>query len=550
MRETTMPIEAHPDYPHIIVEKDLHVPMPDGSYVAVDVFRPDGPGPFPAIVTMGAYNKDLYWGDKYPMFDSIEMNPFMNWETPDPTYWVPRGYALVRADSPGTGKSTGVADVFGPVEHHAYAETIEWTAALPWSNGRIGALGVSYFAILQWMVAAQQPPHLAAIVPWEGLTDCYREWCYQGGVFANEHNDDWWNKQFVRYQHGYGVLSDSELAANRVDLTVIPREHPFDDEWHAAHTADLSKVTVPLLSAANWQSLHLHLRGNVEGFMRSASEHKWMVMYAGNHVEPAYSDWGLAMQTQFLDHFLKGEDNGMLDVPRVRIAVRHGSEQIWRDEQDWPLPSTRWTPLHLDAASQEMAWAAPSADTAVTYDAPQGDVTFETAPTEAEVELTGPISLTLWVSSTSVDADLFVTLRQIDRDGAEITVEGPHGHGQEFPMAMGWLRASHREMDPERSIPGRPWHTHQGRSDLEPGVPVEVVVEIWPTSLTLRPGERLRLVVSANDDYIQQAPWAPGLRHNDPVDRSLERFEGRNTIHTGPSYPSFLLLPVIPSREA
>lgn len=544
-----MPIEAHPDYPHIVVEKDLQVPLPDGSYVVVDVFRPDGPGPFPAIVTMGAYNKDLYWGDKYPMFDSIEMNPFMNWETPDPTYWIPRGYVLVRADSPGTGKSPGIADVFGPVEHHAYAETIEWAAGRPWSNGRIGAVGVSYFAILQWMVAAQQPPHLAAIVPWEGLTDCYREWCYQGGIFANEHNDDWWNRQFVGYQHGHGVLSTEELATNRVDLITLPREHPFDDEWHAAHSADLSKVIVPLLSAANWQSLHLHLRGNVEGFLRSASEHKWMVMYAGNHVEPAYSDWGLAMQTQFLDHFLKGEDNGMLEVPRVRVAVRRGTEQVWRDEQDWPLPSTRWTPMHLDAASHALAWDATSFDAESTYDAPQGSLTFETAPLTEEVELTGPVSLTLWVSSTTVDADLFVALRQIDVDGDEITVEGPHGYGQEFPMAMGWLRASHRAMDPGLSIPGRPWHTHTGRSDLVPSVPVEVEIEIWPTSITLRPGERLRLVVSANDDSIQQAPWAPGLRHNDAVDRPLDRIAGRNTIHTGPTHPSFLLLPVIPARE-
>lgn len=544
-----MPIEAHPDYPHIIVEKDVHVPLPDGGYVAVDVLRPDGDGPYPVIVTMGAYNKDLYWGDKYPMFDSIEMNPFMNWETPDPTYWIPRGYVLVRADSPGTGKSPGVADVFGPVEHRAYAETIEWAAAQRWSNGKVGALGISYFAILQWMVAAQQPPHLAAIIPWEGLTDCYREWCYQGGIFANQHNDDWWNKQFVKYQHGYGVLSDEELAANRVDLITEPRRHPFDDEWHAAHTADLSKVTVPLLSAANWQSLHLHLRGNVEGFMRAASEQKWMVMYAGNHVEPAYSDWGVALQTRFFDHFLKGVDNGMLDVPRVRVGVRVGADMEWHDETDWPLPSTRWTPLHLDAATGSLTWEQPSVPASAAYRAPEGSVVFETAPFAERTELTGPVSLTTWVSADCLDADLFVTLRQIDVDGEEITVEGPHGHGQEFPMAMGWLRASHREKDPARSIPGRPWHTHARRLDLEPGVPVEVEVEIWPTSMTLRPGERLRLVISANDDYIWQAPWAPGLRHDDPVDRATERFAGKNVIHTGPDHASFLLLPVIPPRH-
>jgi uncharacterized protein len=533
--------------PEIVLEKDVRVPTRDGGWVAVDILRPPGDEPVPAIVTMGAYSKDLYWADKYPMFPSIEMNPYMNWETPDPTYWVPRGYALVRADSPGTGKSPGVADVFGPVEHHAYYDVIEWAAAQPWCTGKIGGLGISYFAILQWMVAALRPPHLAAIVPWEGFTDSYREWTYQGGIFCNEHNDDWWNRQFLPYQYGAGELAEEELAANRVDLLTVPREHPLDDDWHRAHSADLSKIEVPLLSAANWHSLHLHLRGNVEGFVGAGSAHKWMVMYSGNHVEPFYSQWGREVQAQFLDYWLKGEDTGMLDVPRVRIGVRRGHELVWRDEADWPIPSTRWTPLYLDAGAGSLVWDVPADESSTSYPAPQGSAAFETAPVDEELEIIGPVSLKVWVAATCEDMDLFVTLRHFDRDGNEITVEGPHGHGQRFPMAMGWLRASHRELDPERSQPGRPWHPHTRRQPLEPGEPVALEVEIWPTSMTLSPGERLRLVISANDDYIPQAGWAPGLRHNDPDDRPASRFAGQNTILAGGAYDSHLLLPVIPA---
>lgn len=533
--------------PRIELLKDMHVPTRDGGYVAVDILKPPGDGPFPVITSMGAYSKDLYWGDKYPMFPTIKMHPLMNWETPDPEYWVPRGYALVRIDCPGTGKSPGVADVFGPVEHEAYYDAIEWCGTQPWSNGKVGALGVSYLAILQWMVAALRPPHLTAIIPWEGLSDMYREWSYQGGIFANEHNDDWFNKQFKNFQFGAGALPEEELLANRVDLITEPRKHPLDDEWHQAHAARLEDITVPLLSAANWGSLHLHLRGNIEGYMRASSEHKWMLMYAGNHVEPAYSDWGVAAQTQFFDYWLKGEENGMLDVPRVRVGIRNGREIAWRDADDWPLPETDHQRWYLDAATGSLSPEAPTAEAEITYQAPTGQMAFSTAPATEQIVLTGPVSLTMWVASTSPDMDMFVCLRQYDDHGDEVTVEGPHGHGQEFPMAMGWLRASHRQTDSEKSTTGRPWHHHQQKQYLEPGVPVEVEVEIWPTSITLPSGHTLRVVVSAHDDYVQTAPWAAGLCHNDPVDRAAALFAGENTILTGPAHTAFLTVPVIPA---
>ena len=513
------------------------------------MLRPPGDGPYPVIVTMSGYNKDSHWEERYPAFPTVNMSEYSVWETPDPLWWVPRGYALVRADAPGTGKSPGFADPFGAVEQQGYYDVIEWAAAQPWSNGKVGALGISYLAITQWLVAALQPPHLTAIIPWEGLADFYREWSYQGGILADAHNDGWWNKEFPSQQYGYGELSEEELAERRVDWPSELRARPFDDEWYRERSADLSRITVPLLSAGNWNSLHLHLRGNTEGFMNAASQHKWMVIHSGNHVDPFYSEYGLGVQSEFFDYWLKGIENGMLEVPRVRLAIRHGREVVWRDENEWPLARTQWTPMYLDAGTNGLGWGLPSEHADATYPAPEGGVSFDTAPVEEELEITGPVVLRAWIASSSPDMDLFVTLRHLDVDGAEIKAEGPHGFGQEIPMAMGWLRASHRELDPERSLPYRPFHSHQREQLLEPDEPVQVDVEIWPTSIALAPGERLRLEISANDTYADVARWGSSLTHDDPGDRPAERFEGRNTILTGGRYDSHLLLPVIPAQE-
>ncbi|MPZ15435.1 MAG: CocE/NonD family hydrolase [Chloroflexi bacterium] len=531
------------------VEKDVEVQTRNGMPVVVDVFRPAGDGRHPAIVTMGGYNKDSHWEERYPRFPSIELSEYSTWETPDPCWWVPRGYALVRADVPGTGKSPGFADPFGTTEQYAYYDAIEWAAEQPWCTGRVGALGISYLAITQWLVAALGPPHLTAIIPWEGLSDFYREWAYQGGILANAHNDGWWNKEFPSQQYGYGERSDEELAAQRADWPTELRRRPFDDEWYRERSADLSRITVPLLSAANWSSLHLHLRGNTEGFVGAASEHKWMVVHSGNHVDPFYSEYGRQVQEQFLDCWLKGVDNGMLDVAPVRLAIRHGRDVVWRDEREWPLARTQWTEMYLNAAGGELVQALPQAEAEVTYPAPEGEASFETEPATDEIEITGPVALNVWVASTNRDMDLFVTLRHVDSEGQEVKAEGPHGFGQEIPMAMGWLRASHRELDIDRSLRHRPFHLHQRELLLTPGEPVLLAVEIWPTSITLAPGERLRLEISANDEYADVPTRSSSLNHNDPEDRPASRFAGENTILTGGRYDSHLLLPIIPTES-
>lgn len=510
-------------------ERDVFVEARDGARICVDVLRPDTDEPVPVIVCMSPYGKDAKWLDSYPDH-GIEISEWAVWETPDPGFWAPHGYAIVRADSRGIGKSEGRFDPASRTDTNDYYDVIEWAASQPWSTGRVGLLGISWYSIVQWKVAAEHPPHLAAIVPWEGANDLYREKSHQGGIFANGFLDFWWQMHWVDQD----LLNTDDV----VDWRVEQLARPLDDEWYRERSTELEKVEVPVLSVGNWGALHLHLRGNVEGFQRVASRHKRLMMIAGSHVDPFYTEWGKAAQLRFLDRWVKGIENGAENDPPVRLAIRHGEEIEWRDEQEWPLARTRYTPYHLDANTGSLSAEAPAAAGAVGYEAPHGGTVFTTPPMTEETEITGPVVLTLWLESSAPDADVFVQLHHLGADGVEREGIGPRGGP--IPMALGWLRASHRELDPERSRPERPWHKHESELPLTPGEPVRLDIEVWPTSITLAPGDRLELEVRADDGVVT------GLVHDSPVDRAPERFAGTNTIHTGGAMPSRLVLPIVP----
>ncbi len=521
----------------MIIERDVMVPTRSGDPVAVDVFRPDGEGPWPVIATMSPYGKDVFWPDRYPLYDQADQSEHAVWETPEPEWWTSRGYALVRADSPGTGGSPGLLDLLGPLEVAGYVETIEWAGTQPWSNGRVGALGISWLAMLQWLAAAQRPPHLAAIVPWEGSSDPYREFGRHGGILNNAFIRMWWGMQVAPQQYGFGRLSDDELASNRVDLLSTMRDHPLLDDWYLARTPDLANIEVPVLTSGNWGSLILHQRGVLEAFAAVGSDHKQLIVTHGTHIGPFYQEWAKAHQLRFLDRWLKGDENGVENDPPVRLAVRTATGAHWRDEAEWPLARTHWRRMHLDAATGTLNWNAP-AESSASYSALDG--AWEGAfLAETDLEITGPLALRLWLSSDGEDADVFVRLRQVTADGSEVLGIGPQG--APIPLAMGWLRASHRSLDGERSLPYRPLHPHTSAEPLVPGEPVPLEIELWPTSITLAPGDRLILSVRADDADLAV------LAHDDPEDREPQRRVGALTVYTGGAFDSALLLPVIPA---
>jgi predicted acyl esterase len=449
---------------------------------------------------------------------------------------VPQGYVVIRVDGRGTGKSPGSVLRLSDGEARDFYDAIEWAGTEPWSNGRVAVMGISYFAMNAWRVAAQQPPHLAAIVPWEGAVDTYRDAGRHGGIYSNFFTQRW-ASNVRRHEPG------AEAAGETGDPAQSVPPELFTEPVY--NLPDLSSVRVPVLSAGNWGGVGLHLRGNTEGFLGVGSEHRFLEVHSGNHVVPFYSLEGRLLQKRFLDHWLKGIDTGITREPPVKLAIRYGGDRyVWRYESEWPIARTDWTEYHLDASEGTLSTDRPGRRSEVRFSAdphasPEGRrAAFSSAPFETETEITGPVKLKLWISSSVDDADLFAIVRRIGPDGNEVTFPGQNQPA--IAAAYGWLRVSHRKLDPERSTRYRPYHTHDELQKVEPGEIVPVEIEIWPTSVVFERGDRLVLEVASQDD-----PKIEPFLHNHPVDRVQA---GTNTIHSGDEYDSHLLLPVIPGR--
>jgi len=563
------------------IDWNVAIPMDDGAFLYADVFRPLEDGAYPVLLTHGPYAKGLAFqegypsawktmADKHPDVTAGSSNKYQNWEVVDPEKWVPEGYAVVRVDSRGCGASPGYIDHFSPRETRDFYECIEWAGVQPWSNGKVGLNGVSYFGINQWQVASLQPPHLAAMCIWEGATDFYRDMTHHGGILSTFWAN-WSDMQVKTVQYGIGergrrsavtgelvcgdeLLDDARLAANRCDFGSEILAHPLDDDYHKARSPDWSKVTVPFLTAANWGGQGLHTRGNFEGFVRAASREKWLEAHGLEHWTHFYTDYGRTLQKRFFDHYLKGDASSWADEPPVRLQVRHVDRFEERTEAAWPIPRTRWTRFYLDLDDGSMGEIETDVDTERGFDAMGDGVTFLTAPLETDTEVTGPSAVKLFVSSSTTDADIFAVLRVYTPDMREVVFQGaidPH-----TPIGQGWLRASHRKLDPALSEPYRPYHTHDETQPLVPGTPVELDVEIWPTSIVVPAGCRIALTIRGRDyDYGasggKQSNFKNELRgcgpflHDDPRDRPADIFAGQTTLHSDGDRRPYLLLPII-----
>jgi uncharacterized protein len=564
------------------IDWDVPITMDDGLALRADVFRPDADGRYPVIMTHGPYAKWLAFQDGFPRQwanlaaehpDALagSSNRYQAWETVDPEKWVPDGYVVIRVDSRGAGRSPGYLDIFSARETRDYYQCIEWAAAQEWCTGKVGLLGVSYYAINQWQVAALQPPHLTAICPWEGGSDFYRDFTRHGGIL-NVFVRQWFPPQVAGVQHGVGergprhrvtgetvagpeTLNRSQLTRNVADTPAAVLAHALDDGYYRERSPDLEKITVPVLSAANWAH-HLHTRGNFEGYSRVSSAQKWLEVHGLQHWTEFYTDYGVRLQKRFFGHFLKGADTGWDTQSPVVLQVRRVDGTFEeRAEAGWPLPRTQWTKFHLDVASGRLAMQADVAERSATFDARGDGLAFWTQPLEQDLEITGPAAARLTVASSTTDADMFLTLRVIDPGGRDVTFAS--GQDPNGCVGFGWLRASHRKTDPTRSLEYRPWHTHDERQPLTPGEPVEVDVEIWPTSVIIPAGYRLGICVQGRDFELPgDGPWpsAFGITmrgngifvHDEPADRPADIFGGQTTLTSGGSHPSYLLLPAIP----
>lgn len=567
---------------NLIVDRDVSIPMDDGIELKCDVFRPSDGQPAPVIMTMGPYAKGAPYSVQFaPQWKwLVETHPnmapgssleFMNWETADPEAWVPLGYVCIRVDSRGAGRSPGYLDSWSPREIKDYHDAIEWAAVQPWSTGKVGLNGISYYAITQWLVAATQPPHLTCMIPWEGASDLYREFGRHGGIHSNAFVDVWFPRQVVSTQHGNpksildpwlnerlsgpATLTEEELKANRADPVENVASRPLDGQWYRDRSPDFSKIKIPFLSAASLGGHGLHARGNFEAFVQSASTQKWLETHGGRHEELFYLEHGRSLQKRFLDHFLKGIDNGWDKEPPVLLSLRRPftTDVELRKEHAWPLPDTKWTKTYLDSSRQQLSWTPVPSSSSASFTAMEENITFRTAPLEHEMEVTGPLALKLYASSTTTDFDIFVTFQAFSPDSREVDFQGtvdPH-----TPLSQGWLRGSHRKLDPQKTLAYRPYHSHDELQPLTPGEIYELDIEVWPASLILPAGFVWALQVAGKDferplppDVPNEAwvargsgPWL----HNSEQDRPKSIFGGTTTIYTGGEHESYLLLPVI-----
>ena len=517
----------------MLIERDVPVQMRDGVHVYVDIFRPMGASGIPVIFTWSPYGKhgfktfDVFPNSGVP---KGSVSRYAAWEGPDPVYWTEHGYAVINGDCRGSWGCEGDLVILGPEEAEDGYDVIEWAAQLPWCNGRVGMAGVSYLAMVQYRIAALRPPHLACINPWEGVSDGYREYGYHGGIPETN---------FVKFMEW-----SCQFTRGRVeDWVQMHQLHPMLDEYNASKSCDaLEDIVVPAYVVADWGDQGLHTRGTIEAFVKMSSPQKWLEVHGRKKWQYYYQPTSLARQQAFYERFLKGVDSEVAAWPRVSLEVR---EQAYvgevRSEQEWPIARTEYVPLYLDGEKRALGRDALREAVTLSYDATVQDDRLEFVYRfEEPAELTGGMKLRLWVEAESGDdMDIFVALHKLDRNG-EFVPFVAMAMIDDGPLALGWLRVSHRETDPSRSTAWRPWHTHQRRLLLEPGEVVPIDVEIWPSSTKFHSGQQLKLIIQGNDIFRYDLPQVQ--LHQDSVN------VGAHKIHMGGPYDSYLLIPVVPPR--
>jgi predicted acyl esterase len=565
-----LPYQIVPIPEGLVIEKDVMVGMPDGIRLACNVVRPEKPGKYPVILSVTPYGKDhtppVYNADgsprpgAYPPFvlrvhshgadlGHMKISVLTSWEAPDPAFWAPLGYVVVIADQRGSFKSEGkpVNPFQGADDIH---HLIEWAGTQEWSNGNVGMMGVSALASNQYYTAGRRPlsPHLKAIVPWESQTDRYRDLTFWGGIPETN-----FSRSLGPFKASVAKMPPAQAA--KVWAAAMD---PVGNQKMLEENPKLELITIPTLLCASWSDKGLHTRGTFEAFRKIASKEKWLYTHGGSKWDRFYSKDGLEIQKKFFDHYLKGEENGWKNTPRVRLEVRETrDEHQVRMESEFPLARTQYKKLWLDAENGSLNSQASKKEKKASYHSTQGGAASFGFTFDEDTELTGYMKVRLWVSAKSADdMDLFVTVRKFAGPfdpgseigkaietvagegrvarGNEIFFRGMNGHAYDM-AARGQMRVSQRELDEKLSTPYQPVQKFQGEKKLKPGEIVPVEIGILPSSTLFRKGESLSLTIQG------YCPVRNPLLYYDWLIN-----KGEHVIHSGGKYDSYLQIPVIP----
>ena len=553
-------------------EKDIMVAMRDGVRIAVDVYRPDVEGEkFPAILAWGMWGKDaqeaVAWNSnkQQAYYDTPFWDGAM--ESGDYTYTVPRGYVHVIPEPRGIGNSEGL-NLFFDTYHDPQDiyDTIEWIAAQPWCNGKVGMMGPSSYSQSQLSIAPAPPPHLIAIHPDEvpdlagpgngenfhGIWDAlfYNIWF---GRHGNDSTPPPSNSPQVLPLPKMLSLPKEELdrrlqeALNHPDIKFntkyyshlkYPMKQPifFDQILYSFHPtpfpSEFNKITLPMYIGTPWLN-RIYTWGTFELYekVNIPDRNKKLIVYPPGFPPRPYASYHDEI-VRWYDYWLKGIDTGIIDEPPIKLFVMGVNK--WRFENEWPLARTKWTKFYLHPKgilSTEVVKGSPEPET-FTQPAPYLDPTvyclrYSTGPLEKDTEVTGPIAFYLEASINIDDTNWMVDLVDVN----------PEGNRQW--LSVGYLKAAFRAIDKSKSKPYQPVHTRQDPVLVPPGQKIQYAIAMMPTSNIFQKGHSMELIIRNQDDILSRlGTWGVYML---PFMQTVTHH-----IHFGNSH---LLLPVIPPGE-
>ncbi|MHB8513629.1 MAG: CocE/NonD family hydrolase [Actinomycetota bacterium] len=568
-------LESQPIYAgNITQDKTVMIPMRDGVLLAANVARPNVPVDgkaehrFPVLLVVSPYRKDVIIDSLYPADN----------------YFTDRGYVVLSYDVRGIGDSQGTYPYpFNPLEQRDLYDVIEWAAAEPWSNGNVGMTGQSYLGISQYLAAAQSPPHLKAIFPCKAYSDAYRDIVYHGGIFNAEFLAAWggltqafWTTPPTASNVGATDGSDPlSLSSSWIDhlsgnqnVVTWARSNPTDNEiWQgmAVYTKypAIAASGIPIYHCGGWYDGFT--RGTIENFKNLGSaQNQRLIMGPWAHTDYNQDDstspqlgFAYHFDPQFdinhemlrwYDHYLKGMPDSFVGWPRVEYYSL--GENKWKFSDSWPPAGATERDLYLSGNASigvgSLTAGSPTGAPDMYIAQPNGTgeaasrwinvaalpflktdqradeahaVSYATAPLDQAVDVAGPIELKLYASTSAIDTDWIAKLVDISTDGSARLV------------TAGYLRASHRAVDPTLSEPLRPWHPHVSPSTVISGKVYEYNIEIWPTSNVFLPGHQIRLDITSMD-----------LPNHEPL-----AYPALNQIYHDSVYGSELKLSVVPN---
>jgi len=507
----------------IIWERDVAVKLRDGIIIYTDIYRPVKDDPVPVVISWSPYGKsniDLSWA-----YDDETLSHLQKEEGVDPAFWCNHGYAVAHPDARGSYMSEGNIFHWG-MEHEGkdIYDYIEWLAERNWCSGKIGMAGNSYLSISQWFAAANEPPHLTAIAPWEGFNDAFRDSILRGGI-----PDTRFPRLAVSVMHSNNYVDD---------MPNIAENYPLMNDYWLDKRAKFENITIPAYIVASYTN-PIHTNGTFRAYRSIKSKDNWLRIHNSHEWVDFYKPEKQAELMKFFDYYLKDISNGWEETPAVRMSLLDpgGEDVVERVEETFPPKGTVYKKYYLNTIDGSLNRTLPNRASFAFY---RGDVLADklvfTCMFDQYTELAGYPKLHLYVEGEDCDdMDLFIYISKVDQRGNVIEWRDnpPNRYQGPFEGISGRLRVSLRALDENLSTQLIPEQSFEREEKLSKGEIVEVEIPIWPIGMVFHSGERLAVsIMNGTPNDIKEGFSISKLN------------TGKHFVHSGGQYDSYLNLPI------